>query len=253
MQKQNILLLSAYCLAQGLHALKLDADGALLVMDDEIVDVFDLPQMMEDFSDSYDYQDFLELRKAQGLIEQTSGSHLEQSSPHWMTLQNDMDEEYEEDDAVEADDEEEDEISMDQTSNSHLEQSSPHWLTLQNDMDEKYDDIPFDDDDYEGAEEEEEDDAEKDEEEGDDESIMHRPNSMAQLSDGDDDDESEAYVVENDYEKIQYPPDEDDDEQAMQADDDDAEKVDEFDIATKFAQMLAAVRNFDQLTAGIEL
>ena len=82
---------------------------------------------------------------------------------------------------------------------------------------------------------------------------MHRPNSMAQLSDGDDDDESEAYVVENDYEKIQYPPDEDDDEQAMQADDDDAEKVDEFDIATKFAQMLAAVRNFDQLTAGIEL
>ena len=41
-----------------------------------------------------------------------------------------MDEKYEEDDAVEADDEEDDEISMDQTSDSHLEQSSPHWMTL---------------------------------------------------------------------------------------------------------------------------
>ena len=140
MQKQNILLLSAYLLVQGLYALKLDADGALLVMDDEIVDVFDLPLEMEDFSDSYDYQDLLELRKAQGLIEQTSGSHLEQSSPHQMTLQNDMEENYE--------------------------------------------DIPFDDDDYEGAEVEEDDD--------DDESIMHRPNSMAQLSDSDDDDEPGA-------------------------------------------------------------
>ena len=185
MQKQNILLLSAYLLVQGLYALKLDADGALLVMDDEIVDVFDLPLEMEDFSDSYDYQDLLELRKAQGLIEQTSGSHLAQSSPHWMTLQNDMEEKYEVDDAVEANDDEDYEISREPTSDSHLEQSSPHQMTLQNDMEEKYEDIPFDDDDYEGAEVEEDD----DEEDDDDESIMHRPNSMAQLSDSDDDDE----------------------------------------------------------------
>ena len=44
MQKQKILLLSACHLAHSLHALQLDADGAMLVMDDEIVDVFDLPE-----------------------------------------------------------------------------------------------------------------------------------------------------------------------------------------------------------------